>query len=262
MEVLVLLKLVTESHFTDALYDAEDRLSTGRLVMNPADEYALEQALRLRDVWPDTHVTVLTMSPPSAEHLLYEALAMGAAAAVHLCDDAFAGSDTLATARTLAAAVRRRPPADLILCGQRAIDSETGHIGPQLAVLLGMPCITNVVSVRREPGGLILNRLQDSGLVTLVPVLPAVLTICRGTDMVRSPSIPGLRSARKKKILRLDHTRLALPEEQLGSAGSPTRVVRTERIRHDRRSGTGTDQIAEGVSAILRLAGKSDGNDA
>ena len=151
MQIAVLLKLVSQSTFMDSLAEnVKDRLASGQLVINPADEYALELALRLRDRCNGSKVTVVTMSPACAEQVLYETLAMGADEAVHICDSAFAASDTLVTARILASALKKLPPQDMILCGQRSIDSETGHIGAQLAVYLEKPVITNTLSVWRD----------------------------------------------------------------------------------------------------------------
>lgn len=255
MNVAVLLKLVSQARFTDSLCDVGDRLSSGQLVMNPADEYALELALRLRDACPGTRVTALTMSPAAGGEILRRALAMGADEAVHLCDPAFSGADTLVTADVLAAALRLLPPQKLIVCGQRAIDSETGHIGPQLAARLGLPAVTNVLTFRRENGAFAVRRLQDSGIARLT-CGSAVLTVCRGTEMVRLPDIADLRAARDKPLRLVDSGQLPLAREALGAAGSPTQVLRTAPIRHRTRAGTDCGGVREGAAAILRLAGR------
>ena len=125
MNILVCLKMVSQARFTDSLNDTgADRLSGGQLVINPADAYALELALRLKDKKSDTFITVLTMAPQYAEHILRTALAMGADRAVHICDGAFAGSDTIMTALTISRAIEHIGPQDIILCGKKAIDSE------------------------------------------------------------------------------------------------------------------------------------------
>ena len=133
MNILVCLKIVSQATFTDSLTDNDDRLSGGKLGINPADAYALELALRIKDNAPETMVTVVTMAPSYAENALRDAIAAGADRAVLICDSALAGSDTLVTANILAAAINRLGGFDLVLCGRKAIDSETGHIAPQLS---------------------------------------------------------------------------------------------------------------------------------
>ena len=144
MEFVVLIKMVASISF-DALWEenAQDRLSGDQKIMNPADANALEAALRLRDA-AGGRITVISMGPSAAESILRDCLARGADRAVHLCDPRLAGADTLATARALTAAVRKTGVPDLILCGRRAIDSETGHIGAQMAKMLGVPCVPSV----------------------------------------------------------------------------------------------------------------------
>ena len=261
MQITVLLKLVSQSTFTDSIdLEPKDRLASGQLVVNPADEYALEQALRLRDRIPGTQVAVVTMAPACAEHLLFQALAMGADMAIHVCDSVFAGSDTLVTARVLAEAVAKLPPQDLIMCGQRAIDSETGHIGAQLAACMGWPVITNTVSFQcDEEGEIRLTRLQDDGMVDISCGKGVVVTVCRGTDMVRVPSILGMRRARNAPIMRLDRTQLTIPAEEAGASGSPTRVIRAAKVRYGNRNGGGTEDVTQGVAAVLGLMEKELG---
>ena len=125
MNILVCLKIVSQATFTDSLTDNDDRLSGGKLGINPADAYALELALRIKDNAPETMVTVVTMAPSYAENALRDAIAAGADRAVLICDSALAGSDTLVTANILAAAINRLGGFDLVLCGRKAIDSET-----------------------------------------------------------------------------------------------------------------------------------------
>ena len=170
------------------------------LVLNAYDRRALGEAVRLRGERGGS-VTVLTMGPPSARDALDECLRLGADQAVHLRDDAFAGADTLATARALAASIGRLG-ADLVLCGQRSVDAETGVVGPMLAELLGVPFATAVtrvtpiypeavgaegstrtsaalLHVQRQapvPGHLDVERLAEVGIETRRLPLPCLLT--------------------------------------------------------------------------------------
>ncbi len=261
MDILVCVKLVSESHYTDSFQDVPgERLSSGRLAMNPADEYALELALRLRESAPGSRLTVLTMAPKSAEPVLRYALAMGADQAVHICDPCFAGSDTLVTSAVLAGAIRKWSFQGLILCGQKAIDSETGHIGPQLSVQLGLPVVTGVLSLQQREDGLQVEQVRDEGTVTLACPASAILAVCRGTQMVRRPTISGLRAAHSKTIQILCHQELSIVPEMSGAAGSPTKVVKLEPIIHHHRGGIAIPDAQGGVGLLVRLlAGKGGG---
>lgn len=250
MNILVLLKIVSQAQFADTLADGGDRLTSGQLVINPADLYALELALRVKETVPGTVVTVLTMAPPSCQQELRQALAMGADGAVLLADQRLAGSDTLATAKALAAAIRTLPPQELILCGKKAIDSETGHIGPQLSTLLGYPLAANVVRFSAAGNTVQLHCLRDRALCEYAGDLPALLTVCTGTDMVRSPTILGLRRSRQAEIRQLTLEDLELSAEETGTSGSLTRVVRIAAAEFRRGREERTRDLTQGVDVF------------
>lgn len=149
MKILVCVKQVPDT--TEVKLSADYTLERDFVaqVMNPADESALEKGLALRDAHGGS-VTVLTMGPKRAEGMLREALSRGADHAVLLTDPAFAGADTLATARALKAAFETLGGFDVVLCGRRAVDGETGQVGPMLASLLDIPCIPNAMDARVE----------------------------------------------------------------------------------------------------------------
>ncbi len=115
-------------------------------IINPLDLYALEAALRLRESQGGT-VTVITMGPPKAETALRDALAMGCDRAILLSDRKFGGADTWATAYTLSLAIKKLAPVDLVICGERATDGETGQVGPELAAALDIPLVTYVSQI-------------------------------------------------------------------------------------------------------------------
>src|SRR5579884_4455910 len=148
------------------------------LELNELDVYALTEAIRLRERHGG-EVIAMTMGPPQAREALATALAMGADRAIHLNDRAFGGSDTMATARALALAIRREQP-DLIFCGRHSIDAETAQVGPELAEMLDLPQISAIVKidVRRSDGRneIIATRATDEGSETLIVPLPALVT--------------------------------------------------------------------------------------
>lgn len=142
MRILICLKQVpdtTEVKLTDDLTLEREFVAQ---VLNPADESALELGLELKEKHGGT-VTVLTMGPKRAEGMLREALSRGADEAALMTSPRFAGADTLVTARCLAEAEKALGGFDLILCGRRAIDGETGQVGPMVAAMLDRPCVVN-----------------------------------------------------------------------------------------------------------------------
>lgn len=194
-------------------------------VMNPADESALEKGLVLRDE-QGGKATVLSMGRPEAERMLREALSRGADEAALLTDPAFSGSDTLATARSIHAAVQALGGFDLILCGRRAVDGETGQVGPMLASFMNIACVTNVTDLRMADGCATLEQLTEHGVIQWRGALPVVATFCEWSHVLRLPSLSGLRRAGNASIRRFTAADLGLSVEKCGLHGSPTRVIR------------------------------------
>lgn len=180
-------------------------------------------------------VTVLTMGPPQARDALLECLALGADRAVHLSDPAFAGADTLATARALAAALRRAP-FDLILCGRNSVDAETGQVGPEIAELLDLPQVTAACSLSLDPvkRELEAEREIDGGLETVAAPLPAVVTAAEDLAPERFTTRAEREAAAAKPIEVLKAADLG-DAAVFGAAGSPTWVLGLESIEVDRR---------------------------
>jgi electron transfer flavoprotein beta subunit len=217
------------------------KASGGRIIrtadnvrLNPFDLLAIESALQLRTQCGGT-VTVLSMGPPSSRIVMAEALAMGADRAVLVCDPSLAGADTLATSTTLAAAVKKLAPCDLVLFGTRTSDSDTGQVGPQTALELDVPLVTGVH--RFEPIGVLrMERTMDHWAETFEVDFPAALTI--RPEAVRPRDIPlgGLaRAFDQREIELLACADLGLATERAGEAGSPTRVLSIKPIKHERR---------------------------
>ncbi|HZU75832.1 MAG TPA: FAD-binding protein, partial [Dehalococcoidia bacterium] len=171
------------------------------------------------------HLTAVTMGPPQAAEILEQALALGADDALHLCSPAFAGSDTLATARALAAALRGRP-LDLVLCGRHSTDSETGQIGPELAELLGLPHVTGVrrLDVDEAARRITVERETDDGIAVLALPLPALVTVAEGIGEEAWPAPAAMAGVERDRIVTLGPEDIGLPPAQAGAAGSPTWV--------------------------------------
>ncbi len=195
--------------------------------INPHDAEGLETALTLRDRHGG-EVLVMTMGPPQSEEALREALAMGADRAILLTDPRLAGADTLATSLALARAIERLPwRPDLILCGARSSDSDTGQVGPQLAEELGLPHVAYVQEVAKEGEALVVRRSLDRYWETIRVRLPALLTVSRAPGPVREISLRSIDGAFEGGTMdRWGISELGLEPETVGHPGSATWVRR------------------------------------
>ncbi len=192
-------------------------------VINPLDRNALEQALLLREQ-RGGRVTTVTMAPPEAEEQVLEALAMGGDRACLLTDPAFAGADSLATARCLAAAIRRLGACDLVFCGAYSLDGSTSHVGPQVAELLDVPDLTHVTSLVIDAGTARATCVAEGGEVTCESELPVLVTFDKEINVPRRASMRGIMTAAKTDLLRWNVADLGLAPEDVGLSGSPTRM--------------------------------------
>jgi electron transfer flavoprotein alpha/beta subunit len=192
-------------------------------IINPYDMHAIEAGLYIREK-AGGKVTVVTMGPPQAEIALREAISMGADEAVLLTDRAFAGSDTWATAYTLAKAVEHLG-ADVILCGKQAIDGDTAQVGPEMAEFLDIPHISYIRKIEDIGAGrIVVQRLMDDGYDVMESSLPVLLTVVKELNVPRMPSLKGKIAAKKAGIKKMTAADIGATEENLGLKGSPTQV--------------------------------------
>ena len=252
-------------------------------IFNPEDLNALEQALRLKDQFPGTTVTVITMGPGRAAEVIREAMYRGADGGYLLTDRAFAGADTLATSYALATAIKHVcPDVDLIIGGRQAIDGDTAQVGPQVAEKLGLNQITYVEEVKevKEVQGVkevIATRHIAGGVETVESPLPCVLTVngsaapCRPRNVKRvmkykrclapmelAPEttyadLPYADQYEKKPYLKLGQLSCAdvnADLQQCGLAGSPTKVKTVQNIVFKAKESkvlTGSDEDVNGL---------------
>lgn len=196
-------------------------------IVNPFDMYAIEEALRLKEKFPGSRVTALSMGPPQAEAALREAIAMGVDAAVLLTDRAFAGSDTWATSYTLSLAIRKLGEVSLILCGKQASDGDTAQVGPGIAAHLDVPQITYVRKIEHlDSNRIVAERLLENGYEVIEAPLPCVITVVKEINEPRLPSLKGKLAARKATVVRWGPDDIAADRSRIGLDGSPTKVVR------------------------------------
>lgn len=256
LKIVVLAKQVPDTRNVgpDAM-TAEGTINRAALpaIYNPEDLNALEQALRLKDKYPGTTVTIVTMGPPRAADVIRESMYRGADGGYLLTDRAFAGADTLATSYALATAIKHLGEVDLIIGGRQAIDGDTAQVGPQVAEKLGLNQVTYVEEILDVEGALLTaKRHIDGGVETVTAPMPLAVTVngsaapCRPRNaklvmkykrcrvpMEQTPDMPYTEEYGKKPYLTLGQLSCAdvnADLSQCGLAGSPTKVKAIENI--------------------------------
>ena len=248
-------------------------------VVNPFDQSALEEAVQIKERLGGT-VTALSMGIPDTVRLLRDCLSRGADYGLLLSDRAFAGADTLATSYALSCAVRQlqegaidfsRPdevltpgcapalPVDLVICGKMAVDGDTAQIGPEIASVLGIPCVTDVVEIIDVTPDLIRVRRGLEGGTAIVEVrLPAVITVVKDICSPRMPSITGVRFGEQGPVAVRTATQVGADTTRCGLAGSPTQVVRSFTPDRDEQcvvfEGPAASQAAQLVELLEGIA--------
>ena len=223
-------------------------------IFNPEDLNALEQALRIKDQFPGSSITVLTMGPGRAADIIREGMFRGADDGILLTDRAFAGSDTLATSYAISRAIDKIGEYDLIVCGRQAIDGDTAQVGPQVAEKLDLPQVTYVEEIKDlSDKSITLKRRLDNGVELVKAPIPSVITV--------TSSAPACRARNAKYIMKYKHAKtvterqdenedylglynerpylniqemtvadVEVDAKQLGLSGSPTKVKKIENV--------------------------------
>lgn len=257
LKIIVLAKQVPDTRNVgkDAM-KADGTVNRAALaaIFNPEDLNALEQALRLKDRYPGSEITILTMGPGRAADIIREGLYRGADKGYLLTDRAFAGSDTLATSYAIACAIRKIKHFDLIVAGRQAIDGDTAQVGPQVAEKLHLPQITYAQEVKSvENGKITVVRRLERGVETVEAPLPCVITVnssapdCRPRNAKRVMKFKRAKTVTESQAqsedyidLSTDRPYLNIEEwsvndietdmKWLGLVGSPTKVKKIENV--------------------------------
>ena len=264
LKIVVLAKQVpdTRNVGNDAM-KADGTINRAALpaIFNPEDLNALEQALRLKDTFPGSTVTLLTMGPGRAAEIIREGLFRGADGGYVLTDRAFAGADTLATSYAIATAIRKIGDYDIILGGRQAIDGDTAQVGPQVAEKLGLPQVTyaeEIISLDEKTRKVVIRRHIDGGVETVEAPLPLVVTVngsaapCRPRNAKLVQKYKRALGAQEKAAITKDGAALPYAElyeqrpylnlvewtaadvnadlDQCGLNGSPTKVKTVQNI--------------------------------
>ncbi|MGH7820345.1 MAG: electron transfer flavoprotein subunit beta/FixA family protein, partial [Candidatus Binatia bacterium] len=224
-----------------------------RLEVSSFDVRALLRALELR-AGTGGEVVAVTMGPPQARDALVHCLALGADRGVHLVDPAFAGSDTLATARALALALRREG-FDLVLCGKSSVDAETGQVGPEVAELLDVPQVTAArrLDLDAERRRLKTERETDFGFESVECQLPALVSAAEDLAAERFPKRAEKEAAKAKPITEVSAAELSADPQIFGAAGSPTRVEGLEAVDVQREGRMLGSDLSQAIPELVSL---------
>jgi electron transfer flavoprotein beta subunit len=196
---------------------------SGSATLNPFDAHALEEALRVREQSGEGEVVAVLMGPPKATDSVRKALAIGADRAVHIADDALAGSDLVATAKALARALEREE-ADLVLLGQQGSDSDGAVLWSALAEALRLPVVSQAASLEVSDGKVKASRQTEYGYDVIEAPLPCVVAVSDAINEPRYPSLKGIMGAKKKPQETLTLADLGLSPDDVGEQGSRTEV--------------------------------------
>ena len=197
-------------------------------ILNPDDRNALEGALALKDQYPGSTVTVVSMGPGQALVMLKECIAMGADDAVLLSSRAFGGADTCATSTTIAAGIKKIGDYDIIFAGRQAIDGDTAQVGPQMAMRLELPVVSyvqKVVEVNEAERYCIVERQMEDGHDVVKVPLPCVLTCVKELNEPRYMTVSRILYACEEADIKVwNENDVELDPSECGLNASPTKV--------------------------------------
>ncbi len=229
-KILVLAKQVPDTNEIKINPDTGTLIRDGvPSILNPDDANALEEALRIKDMYDDVTVTVVSMGPLQAKDMLIECLAMGADDAILLSDRAVGGSDTWATSNALTAVVKKIGSYDLIFAGRQAIDGDTAQVGPQIAEKLNLPQVTYVkeCKISDDRKKITVKRALEDGYEVIEINTPCLLTAIKELNQPRYMSVPGIYSAVDTEITVWGANDVNVDKTIVGLKASPTNVFKS-----------------------------------
>jgi len=261
LEILICIKQVPHTdHLSEIRLDVDSGCIVREgipAVINPLDRNALEEGLRIKERFSG-RVTVISMGPPQAQKAVEEALAMGVDRGILLCDMAFAGADTLATANTLFYAIQKMGKFDLIYCGNETVDSGTAQVGPQLAELLDIPQVSGVQKVTfSDEKVLEVRRALEHGYMKVQLKLPALLCVTRDINRPRLPTVQSIMGMAQKELIVWKAEDIGAPPESVGLKGSPTCAAGVYEHKAGRRreimQGSTEEKVQRAVARLKEL---------
>ncbi len=226
MNIVVCVKQVPDTTSKIRIGNGEIDKEDLEYVINPYDEYAIEEALLIKEQLGEGKVTLITMGPERAKDALKSGLALGADEAIHLIDDAFEGSDPYATALLLAKALEKIDY-DIIFCGKQGVDEDHAQVGIALAELLDLPHVSVIVKldVSEDRKRAIAHREVEGGKEAVETSLPALFTAQKGLNEPRYPSLKGIMAVKKKTIVEWDAQELGVSPREVGREAAKIRMV-------------------------------------
>ncbi|HZJ80565.1 MAG TPA: electron transfer flavoprotein subunit beta/FixA family protein [Dysgonamonadaceae bacterium] len=245
-------------------------------IFNPEDLNALEQALQIKDRYPSSKITILTMGPGRAAEVIREGLFRGADDGVLLTDRAFAGADTLATSYALSMAVKKIGQFDIIISGRQAIDGDTAQVGPQVAEKLGIPQITyaeNIESIAKDK--IRIKRRLQNGVETVEAPLPVLVTVngsalpCRPRNAKLLQKYKHAKTVTERQVEHIDYIDIYDERPYLnltewgvadvnadvamcGLSGSPTKVKRIENVSFQAKESKKLTDNDEDINNLMK----------
>ncbi len=213
MNIYVCIKQVPDTETKIKLNGDNTGIDTTGIkwIMSPYDEFAVEEALRLRDKNPGSTVTVISAGPVRVVDTLRTALAMGADNAIHV--DAAEGADNYRSAKALAAALKKEPKVDIVFTGKEAIDDGSAQVSQLVAEFAGLPYVTVVLNVEYGAASLKCKREVEGGAFEIVTTpLPALIAAQKGMNEPRYASLPNIMKAKKKEVKVLKESDLGVTD--------------------------------------------------
>jgi electron transfer flavoprotein beta subunit len=225
MNVVVCVKQIPDPAVPGSLQADHTLDRSGKLILDESDSYGVEMALQLVDAAGGGEVTLVSMAPNNEVSGLRTALAMGAAKAILVSDDALAGSDSLGTAKVLAKSIERAGGIDLVLTATESTDGYTGTVPAQIAELLDWPAVTFAKHVEIADGKVKVQRQTEAGYDEVEAPLPAVVSVTAGVVEPRYPSFKGIMAAKNKPVDQVTAADLGLDGSQVGWSGARQEIT-------------------------------------
>lgn len=256
MNIVICVKQVPDTETKIRVKDGQVDHSETKYVVNPYDEYAIEEGLRIKERLGEGKITLISTGPERAKDALKSGLAVGAEEAIHLMDEAFEGSDPYATALILSKALEKLDY-DIIFCGKQGVDEDHAQVGIILAELLDIPHVSVVTKLEISEDGksILAYREVEAGHEAVEAPLPAVITAQKGLNEPRYASIKGIMAVKKKVIPEWNAEQLGVDSATVGRDAAKVSFVEVT-LPPERESGKVFDedpvQDAIKVAHLLR----------
>ncbi|MGH9242835.1 MAG: electron transfer flavoprotein subunit beta/FixA family protein [Acidimicrobiales bacterium] len=251
MNIAVCVKQIPDPSVPGALEDDYTLKREGKLILDESDSYGVEMALQLAEAVGGGEVTLVSMAPRNEVSGLRTALAMGAAKAILVSDDALSGAGALDTAKVLSAAISRANP-ELVIAATESTDGYTGTVPEQIAELLGWPSVTFAKHIEVSEGAVKVQRQTEAGYDDVECPLPAVVSVTAGVVEPRYPSFKGIMSAKSKPVDELTVADLGIDTDAVGWSGAGQEIVTVD-AAEVRKAGEKIEDDGEAHAKVIEF---------